>query len=91
MRAHEQVPAPFLDLFCEWLGVTRLSLDFLMDLHRNRRDWTEVTPGSWVFHGASTREASSEVVATDPGFAVTRELDGRPEPAYITVGRGYPD
>lgn len=89
VRTHEQVDAPYMDLFCEWLGVTRLSLQFLMDRHRNRNWWTESSPEKWVFHGPSTREPAVEMCG-DPGFAVNSVIDGQERPSYVTVGKGYP-
>jgi len=90
VRAHELAKAPCVDLFCEWLGVTPLSLQFLMDRHRASHAWTETSPERWAFHGASTREPGPGT-PVDPGFTATSVLDRRETPAYITVGKGYPE
>jgi N-acetyl sugar amidotransferase len=90
VRAHERAEVPFVNLFCEWLGVTPLSLQFLLDRHRSSHAWTEVSPERFAFHGASTRELGPDT-AVDPGFSATSVLDNRQSPAYITVGKGYPD
>ena len=93
VRYHEQRPAEHVDLFCEWLGVTPSSLQFLMDLHRNPAYWLEGEPGRWTFRGWSTR--SDARIAPLPRvamceFAATRPMDARERPSYIVIGKGYP-
>jgi N-acetyl sugar amidotransferase len=93
VRRHEQVPAQHLDLFCEWLGVTPASLQFLIDLHRNPKYWAQDEPGRWRFQGWSTRSGPADSREPDLGrcqFQASRVLDSRADPRYIVVGKGYP-
>lgn len=92
VRAYEQQPAEHVGLFCEWLGITPRSLQFLMDLHRNPAYWHQPEPGRWEFRGWSTRHGRGH----DDGppdrcvFTPNAEIDTRPEPRYITIGKGHP-
>ncbi len=95
VRHYEQRPPEHLDLFCEWLGVTPSSLQFLMDLHRNPKYWQQLQPGRWQFKGWSSAsgESAGPACATPPAscaFAVTAQMDARARPAYIVIGKGYP-
>jgi N-acetyl sugar amidotransferase len=93
VRYYEQCPADDLDLFCEWLGVTPSSLQFLMDLHRNPKYWHESNPGNWVFKGWSTASGPPAAPAgaiPSCRFTATGKLDTRERRSYIVVGKGYP-
>jgi N-acetyl sugar amidotransferase len=89
VREHELAEPRYLDLFCEWLGIERRGLQFLMDQHRDPRFWQQTSPGVWAFHGWSTLQGDGGA-APDIGFAATDRLEAGREDGYITVGRGYP-
>ncbi len=92
-RRHEQQPPEYVDLFCEWLGVTRTSLQFLTDLHRNPEYWSQPEPGRWTFRGWSTLQDATTVAddgTTACAFAATDVMDSRDQPSYIIVGKGHP-
>lgn len=88
VRQHEQAPLRSLDLFCEWLGVTPRGLQFMLDQHRNPHYWTEVSPGSWQYHGWShfAKETSSRRM--DGDFMATSSLEDGKNKAYIVIGKG---
>jgi N-acetyl sugar amidotransferase len=92
VRHHEQVPPRYLDRFCEWLGMQPEALRFMMDQHRNPTYWHQPSPGTWAFHGWSTRQAEmpADLPLPDAGFTATatRELDAGNR--YITIGKGWP-
>lgn len=93
VQQHELAPLTHLDKFCEWLGVTGRSLQFVLDQHRNPRYWTQIRPGRWDFHGESTRiDAASghNDAPIDMGFRATDRLALDGDGSYITVGKGYP-
>jgi N-acetyl sugar amidotransferase len=89
VRKHEQAPLQYLDLFCNWLGVTPRGLASIIDYHRSRRFWHEESPGEFAFRGWSALQdggaddASIEFEAND---TLSRGQAHR----YITVGKGYP-
>ena len=94
VRRFERVQPRFSRLFTDWLGVTESSLQFLMDQHRNPRNWTSDEPGEWTFIGASTRELGGEndVPAAIPACAEYRASNLWPtdHAKYIVIGKGYP-
>ena len=95
MRKHEQAPLKYLDQFCEWLGVNRRSMQFLMDHHRNPSFWTKTAPGNWDFNGWSaqhSKNASVDPMRTDlPDiFEANDYLEYNHDSKYITIGKGWP-
>lgn len=93
VRRHEQAAPEHIDLFCEWLGVTRSSLQFLMDLHRNPKYWIQPEPGRWDFRGWSSQsgaDAASDECASSCVFTANGAMDLRERPSYIVIGKGYP-
>jgi hypothetical protein len=92
VRQHEQRALQYTPLFCEWLGTTPTSLEFLLDLHRNPRYWEQTEPGRWEFRGWSTSSDDSMALSSaEPcQYVVNGALDKRERPKYIVVGRGYP-
>lgn len=95
VRYYEQVPAEYMRFFCEWLGVTPRSMQFLTDRHRNPQFWQETSPGQWQFNGWSTLqeksiEASILNDSTKFTFNVNTVVDDRASRGYITIGKGYP-
>lgn len=95
VRRYEQLPAEYTQLFCEWLGVSQRSLQFLLDQHRNPRFWKESAPGQWQFHGLSTLQESITGslipdAVVNGSFTANAVIDGRGTQEYITIGKGYP-
>ena len=93
VRRYEQAPAEYSQLFCEWLGVTPHSLQFLIDRHRNPMFWNEISPGQWAFKGSSTRfegELLPKADASTSSFTSNSVLEDRNRASYIVIGKGYP-
>lgn len=95
VRKREQAPLKYLDQFCEWLGVIRRSLQFLLDQHRNHRFWTPVGPGRWEFNGWSAWQDRNGF--DDPAWAdlpdifeANDKLEYDRDSKYITIGKGWP-
>lgn len=94
VRHHEQAVAPYLDQFCNWLGITPASLRFMLDQHRNPRFWRKTGPVSWEFTGLSTRHATEHHKSADrlpkASFKPTSTLERDRDAEYITIGKGWP-
>lgn len=95
VRAHEQRPPRYEDLFCKWLGIDRRGLQFLLDRHRNPEFWTETRPRVWEFRGWSSLPRPEADVApsfrqTGPEFEANSTLQRGKADGYIIVGRGFP-
>lgn len=91
---HEQEPLKYSELFCEWLGVTPQSLQFLIDQHRNSRFWNQTEPCKWEFNGWSAiqriEESFSEKNSSLPDiFVANNTFEYDREAKYITVGKGW--
>lgn len=97
VKKHELAPARFLDLFCEWLGITPTALQFMIDQHRNPYFWRQEHPGVWQFAGWSTRQESDAHIDEGvlaalhaPIFRVNNKLEFDRGARYVTVGKGWP-
>lgn len=91
VRRYERNEPAYLDLFCEWLEVTRRSLDFLIGLHRNPVFWTPLEPLHWDFAGWSERQVPAPSDDADISFLASEVGLGRGESErYVIVGKGYP-
>jgi len=94
VKHYEQQPVKYIEQFCDWLGITPRSLNFMMDQHRNEFFWTKVGPQEWVFNGGSvlqdknTKNISS--IAFDKDFLATDSLKYNLDNKYITIGKGWP-
>lgn len=92
VRCHEQAPLNYLNQFCEWLGVTPGSLQFLMDRHRNPIFWNHPEPRKWEFNGWSVMQ-EKEVAgagALQTIFEANNSLECGHNAKYITIGKGWP-
>ena len=95
VRDHEQRPFAYSTQFCEWLGVTPRSLQFLLDQQRNRLFWLEKEPGVWRFNGWSERQHVKKLPSkmpkgTQAHFVANERLEYNRNAEYITIGKGYP-
>ncbi len=94
IRKHEQAPLKYPRQFCEWLGVTPGSLQFLLDHHRNPVFWHQPAPGKWVFNGWSIMQAQAALTHQETGkpshvFAANDVLESNRDSNYITIGKGW--
>lgn len=95
VRQHELAPLSYLHQFCEWLGITPRSLQFMMDQHRNPRFWHQITPGKWEFNGWSVQNCSNQSIKDNSQelpniFKANNSLEYGQDATYITIGKGYP-
>lgn len=95
VREYEQAPIEYSELFCNWLNITPQSLRFLLDQHRSRKFWHEISPGQWEFGGLSMQYESKFDASVCDGkdaitFTATAMIDHRLLPEYITIGKGFP-
>jgi N-acetyl sugar amidotransferase len=84
---HTEAPLRHVERFCEWLGMDRQALEFVIDTHRDRRWWHESAPGRWQLRQPPQ---AAEATPVDPGFRATDTLQRSLGEGYITVGKGHP-
>ena len=85
---HADRPAEHLDLFCEWLGIDRGGLQFMLDRHRNPRYWQQRSPGR--FEPTAALDAGARAALSGAGAyldAATARLAVRGSAAASTVPR----
>jgi N-acetyl sugar amidotransferase len=88
---HEQAPPRHVDKFCEWLGVDRRGLQFILDRHRNPAFWSETQPGRWAFRGWSTLDPQGDQAQiAEAGFQATDALESGGSGRYVVFGKGVP-
>lgn len=87
---HRDQPAEHLDLFANWLNLSRGGLDFMMDQHRNPKLWEQTGTRDWKFNDPIKSLSGSNGLA-DIGFQAHAPLkSSKQNDHYITVGKGYP-
>jgi len=103
VRHHELAPLKYKNQFCEWLGVTPRSLQFILEQNLNPRFWTQTGPGKWEFNGwsaqqvpdgtgipASNKLPESFQASFQACFQASDKLECECNPEYIVIGKGWP-
>jgi len=91
VRKYEQIPIKYQNLFCEWLGVTPRSLQFILDQQRNLTFWNQIEHGVWKFNGWSEQNLIGSTSQEIPNlFLANDKLEYDKPTKYITIGRGWP-
>ena len=92
IRKYEQLPVKYDQQFCEWLGVTSLGLQFILNQHRDPRFWVQDEPNSWTFNGWSVHQTNVTVSKEKVPdiFQANDKLEYDRDAKYITVGKGWP-
>ncbi len=85
---YEDAPVPYVDKFCEWIGMDARALDFVVDQHRNPAFWREEAPGRWVRRTALPGDDSA--AKAPAGFDAQADLANGQADRYVVVGKGYP-
>ena len=93
VRLHEKQSINYMSPFLEWLGVTKSSLRFILDQHRNSDFWSQSKFGTWIFKGWSTKqgfENSNNNLDSKNIFIANNKLEYNQGKKYIMIGKGYP-
>ena len=80
------------DKFCEWIGVERRGLEFIINQHRNPNAWEQVKPDRWV-RSFPKRQSNLNVptILESLRFKAMSELANGESDRYIIIGKGYPN
>jgi N-acetyl sugar amidotransferase len=90
VRRHRTAELQYADLFCEWLGIDRDALRFMLDRHRNPRYWRETSPGRFQPSLSFDEVPESAGDAAAIGFVAEGRLHDSDRRRYVTIGKGYP-
>lgn len=86
---HQQFNPSYLDLFCKWLGVNQKSLQYVIDMHRNKDIWEQDSNRNWEFK--NKLNAQVETMFSDKKPFIENSSFARDiHDDYITIGKGYP-
>ena len=92
VRRYENAAPKHVEKFCEWLGINKRSLYFILNQHRNPRFWKQTEPGIWEYlqntHGNPSVDV--ETVFGASTFIANSNLYSPALNKYITVGKGWP-
>lgn len=97
VHKYELAPLAYIDQFCEWLGMTPRSLEFMLNQHRNPEFWQQIEPDKWKFNGWSQQRNDNQSIQDNYNplkspiiFEANSLLEYKQEAKYITIGKGYP-
>ncbi len=86
---HQQFNPSYLDLFCKWLGVNQKSLQYVIDMHRNKDIWEQDSNRNWEFKNKLNVQVETEFSDKKP-FIENSSFARDIHDDYITIGKGYP-
>ena len=79
-----------LNIFFNWLGITRSGFDFILDQHRNPKFWKQLVNRNWQFKDPLENEMGTDyLVDTNFKKHYPRKYKDKID-NYITIGKGYP-
>jgi N-acetyl sugar amidotransferase len=93
VKKYETQPIEFEQNILEWLGITKISLDFILNRHRNKEFWKEIDIGRWEFNGLSALQpnlSKEQRTQKTINFTENASLSLNLEKEYITFGKGFP-
>lgn len=88
----------YVSHFMEWLGIDKTTLNFLIDLHKNKTFWKikDWNLKLWKFSGLSRlrkiKKSSLKInqIKKKINFISNDNLNGKKNIKYFTIGKGYP-
>ena len=86
---HQQFNPSYLDLFCKWLGVNQKSLQYVIDMHRNKDIWEQDSNRNWEFKNKLNVQVETKFSDKKP-FIENSSFARDIHDDYITIGKGYP-
>ena len=99
VQKYENNEADYIDLLCEWLGIKKDGLQFLINEHANKDYFFEQTPGNFSFKGWSFLNKQNKAQKTSNNqigkikYIQNSKLcdqENSYKRKYITIGKGYP-
>ena len=92
VKKYELVKPDYIDLFCDWLGISEQSLNFIMDQHRNKNYWKKKGSRKWLFRGLSSKIKKNGKRSKEKNFKfkINSKLEYKQSSEYLTVGKGFP-
>jgi N-acetyl sugar amidotransferase len=90
VQYYEHQPLRYVDKFCDWLGVDKKSLNFIMSLHESKGDARRTYLNRDELSGSrDTVPDSLESTMQDLGYIAHSSLGDESKPNYMIFGKGY--
>jgi len=93
---YQQQPIKYGELLSEWLGIDARSLQFILDLSRNKDIWKKDDNGQWYTDWGNIEingnTKVNQLIESFPAitFEENAKLSLNTEDKYITIGKGWP-
>lgn len=86
---HQTFDPKYINMFCEWLGVDSKSLQYVLNMHRNKEIWEYDENRNWIMKNKSDTIPNKKLIE-DFSFNENSSLSRGLNDGYITIGKGYP-
>ena len=86
---YQKFEPKYIDMFCDWLGTNKRSLQYILDMHRNKDIWELDNDRNWVFKKKSNLNKKNNFKSSIK-FEANSSLSRNISNQYITIGKGYP-
>ena len=89
VKHHQNFDPSYINMFCEWLGVDQRSLQYVLDLHRNKDIWKMDDNRNWILRN-KLNATSKAKIPKNFSFEANSSFARGSGDGYITIGKGYP-
>lgn len=79
-----------VNLFCDWIGIDKDSLDFVLNKHRNLKFWKQVDLDRWIFNGWSKQIQITEKNKKINKINFISNSIIKSDKLYHTIAKGWP-
>ena len=86
---HQTFDPKYINMFCEWLGIDSKSLQYVLNMHRNKEIWEYDENRNWIMKNKSDTIPNKKLIE-DFSFNENSSLSRGLNDGYITIGKGYP-
>ncbi len=90
VQFHQQQPAHHIELLCEWLDIDLRSLQFILDMHKNKNLTDKAELQYELTDNIQASNTGKTPPGPDAGFQANASLNRDRNEAYITIGKGWP-
>ncbi len=92
IKKHELQKPLYLDLFCDWLGIKKKSINYLFDRIKNPYFWPKKDVAKFKINILSSKIPSKKINKKKKikiNFIKNSELNDNKKANYIIIGKGY--
>ena len=86
---HQTFDPKYINMFCEWLGIDSKSLQYVLNMHRNKEIWEYDENRNWIIKNKSDTIPNKKLIEGF-SFSENSSLSRGLNDGYITICKGYP-